>query len=114
MKRVILDSDSESRNDMMSRDEEFITPRYVEDGFVYAFFANKRFYTITRTGDDYKVVPLITGDIDTNRFKTLRGAVKHCIKKYGVVREFESSREFSKWMLLLQGKKEDVLTGNII
>ena len=105
MKRVILDRDSVSRNELMSRKEEFITPRYVEDGYVYAYFSDKRFYLITKTGDDYKIVPLITGEVDSNRFKTLRGAVKHCLKKGNKVWEFENSRGFAKWIAESQGHK---------
>ena len=105
MKRVILDRDSESRNELMSRNEVFITPRYVEDKNVYAFFNNSRFYLVTNTHDDYRIIPFITGEIDTNRFKTLRGAIKHCLKKKSQVWEFETSLDLSKWMAEMQGHK---------
>ncbi len=99
MKRVILDSDSVSRRELMDKGSDFITPRYAEDQNIYAFYEDRMFNLVSKVGDDYKIIPLITGKIDTNRFKTLRGAVKHCLKKKRIIWEFDNSKELSLWVL---------------
>lgn len=103
MKKIIHQNDESNKNFLQSNGEKFIFPKHTEEGKIYGFIKNREIFFISRIENEknYKIVNLnINQPYSEKTFKTLRGAIRQCLKSEEKIYEFENIQELLNWFLL--------------